>query len=75
MMFFSGDVYAYDAIVYAAEQYRGLATIKLERSDTGTVCVLDDCLYDEELTQHEFENYVIALLNEPSSWQPTKQDR
>lgn len=47
----------------AVQAYRSIATVKIVSDKGYWVCVFEDCVYDNETTKREFENYVIALVN------------
>lgn len=63
-MRFSLDIYPLDAIRYVMDQFKDLADISLQVSDNIAWCNFDQCAYDEEMTGREFENYLIAYVNE-----------
>ena len=63
-MRFSLDIYPLEAIRYVMDQFKDLADISLRVSENIAWCNFDQCAYDEEITGREFENYLIAYVNE-----------
>lgn len=58
------DIYPLEAIRYAIGQFKDLADISLQVSGNIALCGFSRCAYDEEITGREFENYLIAYVNE-----------
>ena len=62
-LFLNKQIYCLQYIERAVQAYRSIATIKIVPDKGYWVCVFEDCVYDNETTKREFENYVIALMN------------
>ena len=57
------EIYSYEAIRAATQDYSGLCSIKVTKADDEWLVSLSDCKYDEDRTALEFENYLIGLEN------------
>lgn len=62
-LFLNKEIYCPQYIEMAVQAYRSIATVKIVSDKGYWVCVFEDCVYDNETTKREFENYVIALVN------------
>lgn len=59
---FSRDIYSLKSIETACNQYREIATIKINTaSDNYILCDFENCIVDEALVKNEFSNFVLAL--------------
>ena len=57
------NLYSENNLRYAIDAYSELCSIKYEIKNNFIECVFKDCVYSEELTIKEFENYLISLEN------------
>ena len=57
------DLYPLEFIKTAADTYHDLCTISVVERSPYYICLFSDCIYNEEITKKEFENYLIDLLN------------
>lgn len=62
-LFLNKQIYCSQYIEIAVQAYRSIATIKIVSDKEYWICVFEDCVYDNEITKREFENYMIALVN------------
>lgn len=60
-LLFDLDLYDYDLLCAAAEDYRQLAHILVHQDGQTARCEFVKCVYDAELTVAEFSNYVLGL--------------
>lgn len=63
-------IYTKDTIRSAVKAYEALAKIQVLESVEYWICIFDKCIYDIELTRHEFENYCIDLMNAKADGNP-----
>lgn len=47
----------------AISDYVGIANVEIKESQLYWECTLVNCIYDETLTEKEFKNHTINLLN------------
>lgn len=59
----SKDIYSMHLIEKTAVAFSKLAKITLHNEANYTVCIFEDCIYPQEQTISEFENYLIDLHN------------
>ncbi len=57
------ELYSGEALTKAIKDFSNLCEIKVSEIDSGWELVLENCKYDCELTEKEFENYLIGLEN------------
>lgn len=57
------ELYNRSCIYSGINAYRLLAHIRVQENGNYWVCSFSDCVYDPDLTAHEFENYLINLMN------------
>ena len=57
------DIFAYKAINSAISDYSELAKISFTSEEGSYYLKFINCIYDVTLTIHEFENYLIGLMN------------
>lgn len=57
------DIFDRSSIVSGVRAYQSLANIHIEEDKSYWICSFTNCVYEPELTQREFENYVIDLMN------------
>lgn len=57
------DIFDISCVEKTATAYKALCKIKINKTDNYMICRFTDCLYDEEETVREFENYIIDLMN------------
>lgn len=55
------EIYTYRAVMNAVRAYHRMAKITVADSQNQWIIHFDNCVYDERLTSHEFENYVLCL--------------
>lgn len=59
---FSKNIYSLESIEAACNQYREIATIKINTSNDNYIhCDFENCIVDEGLVKNEFSNFVLAL--------------
>lgn len=61
ILLFDLELYDYQTIRTAAQEYRQLADIKINHDGQIAQCEFTKCAYDSELTTLEFANYVLGL--------------
>ena len=61
---FNPEIYPLRVVLAAAEAYKGLAEIAVSDNSSGITVTLQNCRYEENRTAHEFDNYIISLMNQ-----------
>lgn len=56
-------IYSENAILRALDDYRGICTIVISKTNCLLICEFSECKYDLKDTMDEFLNYVIDLMN------------
>lgn len=59
----NAEIFEEHVVLEAVKAYTALASITVSLEDGYYVCTMNRCLYDEDLTVCEFENYAIDLMN------------
>lgn len=59
----SKDLYKMQTITKATDAFVELAQISLQEDENYYVCFFGKCIYSQEQTIKEFENYLIDLCN------------
>lgn len=57
------ELFSESALTGAIEAFSNLCSIKVSASTDGWDLAFSDCKYGRELTEKEFENYLIGLEN------------
>ncbi len=57
------NIFDKEILLSAIEEYKDIATIKVDETDNYFNLQFNDCEYDEDETVKEFENYLIDLTN------------
>ncbi len=60
----SKEIYSKAAIERAIHDYSSLGHFQVTESETYYICKIINSIYDSLLTANEYENYVIALMNQ-----------
>ena len=60
----SKEVYCKAALVRAVQDYAAIAQIHISESAKYYNCKIKQSVYDYHLTAAEFENYMIAMMNQ-----------
>lgn len=63
ILLLNSAIYDEARIIDAVSAYKDLADIKVVKRGDYWECRFRHCLYDEQETAWEFENYIIDLLN------------
>ena len=58
---FSKEIYKEGPIEMAVEAYSGIARITIIEDPYYWNITFENCVYDEQLTVHEFENYLLGV--------------
>lgn len=61
---YNSEFYSLKNILAAAKAYQELADITVSEYTEGFTVTFHNCRYDETRTVHEFDNYVISLMNQ-----------
>ena len=59
----SASIYDQERILQAVDAFKGLASIRVQLESGYFVCEFTKCKHDVSITQKEFENYLIDLMN------------
>ena len=59
----SKDLYEIQAIKKATDAFVELVQISVQEDENYYVCLFEKCIYSQEQTIKEFENYLIDLCN------------
>ena len=57
------ELYPLEVIKVAAEEYSSIANVSFTEEDGFCKCSFSECRYGEALTEKEFCNYLIDLIN------------
>lgn len=57
------SIYNTGLVTQAIEAFDNLCKIKIVENGNYIECEFSNCVYDEDTTAKEFENYIIDLLN------------
>lgn len=57
------DIYSENSILIAREQFNKLCKVQIVQYDVYCKCIFSECIYDENETVKEFENYLIDFIN------------
>lgn len=60
---YNKSFYTLAALETARRDYRQLAEIELTNADGYYICAFQNCVIDADRIIHEFDNYLIELLN------------
>ncbi len=58
----SDELYPFRLVKQATQAFDQIAHIEVNPSEGRTVCSFSQCLYDDDQTAREFENYLIDLM-------------
>lgn len=59
----SSEIFSEDILQTAIQAYSKMAKIHVEQAAQNWVLTFQNCLYDTELTKHEFFNYLVDLAS------------
>ena len=57
------EIYDRVTVAQAALDFKQVATIGVSHEPESIICTFSNCVYGEETTMNEFENYLIDLTN------------
>ena len=60
----SKEIYNYSLVKTAAKEFADISNILVSNEENYVKCIFSKCVYDDEITLKEFENYVIDLSNQ-----------
>lgn len=58
------EIFSRDTIDRALKDYSNILRASVEYGKACSVITFEDCKYDEALTAHELENYMIGIENQ-----------